>query len=139
MIYPLFLALVVAAPALKDKPRPAAASVVGEWAIESAVVGGSTQNDIPNRWVFHADGTRQILNGDKTIASGTYAIDPKADPASIDLDPGAASGVYPCIYRLDGDTLTVNVGWQKSDRPTKFESAPGSQCTLYVFKRVKKD
>lgn len=139
MLHTVLLALVVAAPVVKEKPKPPAASVVGEWAIESAVVGGNPSADNPNRWAFNADGSRTIRNGDQTLVQGTYAADLKANPPTLDLEPGAADGGYPCIFRLDGDVLTINVGWQKTDRPTAFESAVGSKCTLYVFKRVKKD
>jgi uncharacterized protein (TIGR03067 family) len=134
----LAAALTVAAPALKEKPKPPV-SLVGEWVIESAVVGGRPSTGGHNRWVFNPDGTRAIFDTTKEIASGTYTTDPKANPATVDLDPGSASGVYPCIYRIDGDTLTINVGWQKSERPTAFESPAGSMCTLYVMKRLKKE
>ncbi|HVK12692.1 MAG TPA: TIGR03067 domain-containing protein [Gemmataceae bacterium] len=128
----------VAAPALKDREKPAP-SLVGEWVIESSVVGGRPSKANRNRWVFRADGTRAIFDTTKELARGTYATDPKANPATLDLDPGPADGVYPCIYRLDGDTLTLNVGWQKSERPAAFESPAGSMCTLYVMNRKKED
>ena len=137
MLPTVFLALVVAAPAVKDKPKPAVATIVGEWIIETAVVAGAPSPGNTNRWVFAADGTRAIYDGNRELVSGTYTTDPKANPPTLDLDPGGADGVYPCIFRIEGDTMTLNVGWQKSERPTAFESPPGSMCTLYVMKRVK--
>ena len=133
----LTAALALAAPAVKDKAKPPA-TLVGEWVVESCVVAGAPSDANRNRWVFAADGSRAILNGDKELARGSYATDPKA-PLNLDLDPGGAGGSYPCIYRIEGDTLTLNVGWQKSERPAAFESAAGSMCTLYVMKRVKKE
>jgi uncharacterized protein (TIGR03067 family) len=132
-------ALTLGAPALKDKTPPAP-SLVGEWVIEQATVGGQGPgvNPNPNRWVFRADGTHSILDsGGKSLSEGLYQAEPKA--GSIDLDSSGMPPAVPylCIYKMDGDTLVLNVGWQKAPRPVAFESPMGSQCTLYVMKRVK--
>lgn len=134
----LGLVVGIGAPALKDKEAPA--SLVGEWAIEAATVSGkpSPPGGNPNRWVFRADGTRGIFGPDgKELAGGTYTTDSKA--GTLDLDSTGATGEAPylCRYRLDGDTLTLNVGWQKAPRPDALESPPASKCTLYVMRRVK--
>jgi hypothetical protein len=134
----LLLAVALAAPALKEKETPP--SLVGEWVIEAATVGGksSPPGGNPNRWVFRADGSRAIFGPDgKELVGGNYTTDPKA--GTLDLDStGAAIGLpYLCRYRLDGETLTLNVGWQKAGRPAALESPPDSRCTLYVMKRVK--
>jgi hypothetical protein len=55
----------------------------------------------------------------------------------LDLDRSAGGAGYLCIYKIEGDTMTLNVGWPRTDRPTDFSSPAGSQCTLYVFRRVK--
>ena len=134
----LITALALGAPALKDK-TPAGPSLVGEWVIEQATVGGQGPgaNPNPNRWVFSADGTRAIFDSDgKSLVGGSYQADPKV--GFLDLDSGMPpESRYLCLYKLDGDTLTLNVGWQKAPRPTEFESPMGSQCTLYVMRRVK--
>jgi uncharacterized protein (TIGR03067 family) len=131
------LAVVVAAPALKDKEKPPA--LVGEWEIVEFTVGGkpSGPDRTPNHWVFRADGSRAIHDqGGKQLVDGTYTADPKT--GNLDFDSGSAiNGQYLCLYKLDGDTLTLNVGWNKAPRPTAFESPVGSQCTLYTMKRVK--
>jgi len=131
------LALGVGAPALKEKEKPA--SLVGEWEITECVVGGNPSAANTNRWVFLADGSRVIIGSEgKTLVSGQYTADPKT--GAMDLDPGRpVESTYLCLYKLDRDTLTLNVGWQKAPRPTAFESPAGSQCTLYVMKRVKKE
>jgi uncharacterized protein (TIGR03067 family) len=137
-MFTTLLALTLAAPALKDKSPPAP-SLVGEWVIEQATVGGQGPgaNPNPNRWVFRADGTRTILNSAGTkLVDGHYTADPKT--GAVDFDSGMPpASQYLCLYKLEGDTLTLNVGWQKAPRPTEFESPIGSQCTLYVMKRVK--
>ena len=133
----LGVALGLGAPALKEKDRPP--SLVGEWVIEESTVGGkpSPPGANPNRWVFQADGSRRIVGPDgRELAGGQYTNDPKA--GTLDLDgKQPIDAQYLCLYKLDGDTLTLNVGWQKAGRPAAFESVLGSQCTLYVMKRVK--
>ena len=135
----LGLALGVGAPALKEKDRPA--TLAGEWVIVEAVVGGrpSPPGAAPNRWVFNADGSRAIRAADgKELAGGSYTTDTKAGTLDL-LSTGAPDAPYLCRYKVDGDTLTLNVGWQKAPRPEAFASPADSQCTLYVMTRVKKD
>jgi uncharacterized protein (TIGR03067 family) len=131
----LLAALTLGAPALKDKTPPA--SLVGEWVIEEATVSGRPAgNENPNRWVFGSDGSQMILGpSGNRLAEGGYTADRKT--GALDIDRNKPGDHYLCLYKIVGDTLTVNVGWQKAPRPTEFESPVGSQCTLYVMKRVK--
>ena len=134
----LGLAAGVGAPALKDKEKTP--TLVGEWTIEEATVGGkpSPPGTNPNRWVFRADGTRAIFGPDgKELVGGNYTTDLKG--GTLDLDStGAKDGMpYLCRFKVDGDTLTLNVGWQMAPRPPGFESPLDSKCTLYVMKRIK--
>jgi uncharacterized protein (TIGR03067 family) len=136
-VFTLVLALTLGAPALKEKDK--APTIVGEWVIEQATVGGkpSPPGDSPNRWAFNADGQRFIrAPGGKILAEGRYTSDAKTGTLDLDGDKQAAD-VYACLFKIDGDTLTLNVGWQKSLRPTNFECPAGSQSTLYIMKRVK--
>jgi uncharacterized protein (TIGR03067 family) len=133
----LILAFVIGAPALKDKEKTP--TIVGEWVIEQATVGGqpSPPGDRPNRWTFNADGQRFITGpGGQILAEGRYTTDSKTGTIDLDGDKPIDQG-YPCRYKIEGDTLTLNVGWQKSPRPMNFECPMGSQSTLYVMKRVK--
>ena len=138
----LGLALAVGAPALKEKDRPA--TLAGEWEVVERTVGGkpTPPGTTPNRWVFNPDGSRSIIGAKgNQLISGTYTSDPKA--GTLDLlstgAPGALEVPYLCRFTVDGDTLTLAVGWQTEPRPEALESSPGSKCTLYVMKRVKKD
>jgi|SRR5688572_22193665 len=135
----LGLALALGAPALKEKDRPA--PLAGEWVIVEATVGGkpSPQGSTPNRWIFNADGSRSIRGaGGKELAGGNYTTDPKAGTLDL-MSTGPPEAPYLCRYKVNGDTLTLNVGWQKAPRPEAFESPADSQCTLYVMRRVKPD
>jgi hypothetical protein len=130
------LALTVGAPALKEKESPP--SPIGEWVIEQTTMAGKPLPPVidPNHWVFRSDGSRAILGSDgKEVVGGDYTIDLKAGTLDIDSTGGAVGKQYLCRFKVDGDTLTLNVGWQKAPRPASLE--PGSQCTLYVMKRVK--
>ena len=140
MLPTVFLALAVAAPALKDKPKPPAPSIVGTWVKETAVYEGKLRppEPDPERWTFSADGSRTAGPGDTVSRRGTYVIDAKASPQALDLTALPAAR-HLCIFRIDGDTLTLNVGWDQADRPTAFECSAGSRCTLYTFKRVPTD
>jgi len=139
MLPTVFLALVVAAPALKEKARPAP-SLVGSWVVETMVFAGQPR-PVPNpeTWIFYPDGSRTAGQGDTVARRGTFVVDPRANPVAVDLTADPGNFRHRCIYRIDGDTLTLNVGWNNDDRPAAFESAAGSRCTLYTFKRVRPD
>jgi hypothetical protein len=129
------LALVLGAPALKEKESPP--SPVGEWVIEQRTVGGEPAPSGKSRWVFRADGSQAMFgaaNG-KELVSGNYTIDPRAGTLDYDWtgEPGGEHRL--CRFKVDGDTLTLNVAWQKATRPASLES--GSRCTLYVMTWVK--
>jgi uncharacterized protein (TIGR03067 family) len=141
MLPTVFLALAVAAPALKDKPKPAPPSIVGTWVVETMVVGGQPRVLGADRehWVFNADGSRTAGPGDTVTRRGTYTIiDPKATPLALDLT-AQPSALHLCIFRIDGDTLTLNLGNVGDARPTTFESPAGTKHVLRVFKRVRTD
>src|SRR3954451_4894138 len=124
----LGVALGLGAPALKEKEKPP--SLVGEWVIQECTVGGkpSPPGSNPNRWVFNTDGTRKIVGPDgKDLVGGQYANDPQV--GTLDLDSNQPiDAQYLCLFKVEGDTLTLNVGWQKAGRPAAFESPLGSQC-----------
>ena len=134
----LLLAIALGAPALKEKPRET--TIVGEWEAQEIVVSGRPRKTRveDTTWVFHADGSREIRRDGKVAFSGKFTVDAKSSPATLDLDAKAnGEAVYLCIYKVDSDTMTLNVGWQKAPQPSEFTSPDGSQYTLYVFKRVK--
>jgi uncharacterized protein (TIGR03067 family) len=95
------------------------------------------------RFTFAEDGKVTVQNDKSDPETGTYKIDGKKDPAEIDLlmevekNKPATLG----LYKVDGDTLTLCFQFtlgDKAERPTKIESAAGSNIMLMTFKRVKK-
>jgi hypothetical protein len=137
----LGLALTVGAPAIKEKEKPPA--IAGEWEVKEFTTGGQPPQITPpgrqpRRWVFRADGTRVVIFPDgREAAQGKYSIDSKASTMDFEQPLEAGGDIYPCRFKLDGDTLIVNVGWPEGGRPAGLESPRGSKCTLYVMKRVK--
>jgi uncharacterized protein (TIGR03067 family) len=142
----LGLAVAVGAPALKDKDK--APAIVGEWVVESvanngapAGVGGGLRYTFTadGEWLIHREGKELPLVG----ATRGYTVDPKPNPPAVDLVTSRAAGGESRllgIFKVEGDTLTIcGTRAKGGDRPTKFDAPEGSNLTVYVLKRVKKD
>jgi uncharacterized protein (TIGR03067 family) len=141
----LAITLVVAAPALKDKPK-ADNDIVGEWVMESMTSGGRVRpnanpNPTPQRYIFTADGKWSVIRGELTLGDGIrgFFTDPKKNPPTIDLimdvteqEPTIRAG----IYKIDGNILTLCLA-RDTERPTAFEAKARPRTTLYTFKRAK--
>ena len=136
----LVAALALGAPALKDPPKKQA-SILGEWVADQCTVGGKPipLDGTAIGWTFSADGAVALVNNGRTLDTHHFLADTKASPATVDLNSQKAQECYLCTFKVEGDTLTLNVGWIGAGRPTAFECPAGSKCTLYVLKRVKKD
>jgi uncharacterized protein (TIGR03067 family) len=138
----LCIALASGAPGLKDAPRKDG-SIIGEWLAEQITLNGKPSEKAKGdrlMWVFGGDGTLTVSNDGKTLMSFEFTADGKSTPATLDMKgvTGLTAGSNnQCIYKIEGDKLTLNARWSTFDRPTKFESTVDSKCNLYVFKRVK--
>jgi uncharacterized protein (TIGR03067 family) len=114
----------------------------GDWVAVSGETGGRPL--LPKE----VEQIKMTIKEDKWISAGivkgTYALtlDPTADPKHLEMKgtEGPLKGtVSLCIYKLDGDTLTVCTGTSKT-RPKDFVSKGNQQLEsfhLFVFKRVK--
>jgi uncharacterized protein (TIGR03067 family) len=136
------LALAVAAPAPKTASKDEPPSLHGEWVLESAVRGGMNDKPPDGAGVtFTADGKARFREGRRDkVEEGTYTVDPKKNPAQIDIVPPANEKVPTVlgIYKIEKDTLTLCLVLG-GERPKKFESPAGSEVMLMTLKRVKKD
>jgi uncharacterized protein (TIGR03067 family) len=88
------------------------------------------------------DGNKYAFEAGPETEKGTFKIDPKAKPATIDLmiTEGRGKGKTQLgIYQLDGDTLKICMADEGAkDRPTKFASAKGeAEMVLFTLKRKK--
>jgi uncharacterized protein (TIGR03067 family) len=137
------LALSVGAPAVKDPPKKEA-TIIGQWVGEKAVAGGMNL-PVPDGGIiftFAPDGLLTVTQGGRGKPdAGSYTVDPKKNPAEIDLVPAAdkKEAVLQGIYKLDGDTLTLcfRRGAPGAERPKAFESPAGSDVIVMTLKRKK--
>jgi uncharacterized protein (TIGR03067 family) len=116
----LLAGFAVAAPVPKAaKKKDDATQIVGTW--KPAADAGCW-------YQFNADGTMQTWHG---LGKGspldwTWTLDPTATPKRMKLTRAVGSGVYDCIYELDGDGLKIAFVLGAKD-PQKVEAAPGLQ------------
>ena len=137
----LFAALVVGAPAPKDKPNTAE-ELYGLWELErseSGVEVKARQREGPLRYKYNKDGTWVVLEGDKEVVGPRqFKMDTKASPATIDSNVSAPGGeVVFGIYKIEGDKLTICKARPNQERPTEFAAPTGSTNYLMIFRRVK--
>ena len=134
------LALTIGAPALKPAPKaPEPPSLVGEWAVESWVADGQPEPCAGRTLTFVKDGAFVAQDNGEHMGAGTYTCDPKADPATVDMDEDGVTTPCKGIWKLERDTLTLCVsGDAKAGRPTAFAAPAGSERVLVTLKRVPK-
>jgi uncharacterized protein (TIGR03067 family) len=132
-----------AAPVPKADPvQEAKQNFQGEWKLTWILKEGRpvTKEELMNaKGVVKGDRMTVTLGDDSE--TGTFTLDPKADPAALDftLDgEDRAPVVVKGIYRLDKDKLTLCFASPGEDRPKEFASPGGSHTVLIVLERAKK-
>lgn len=135
------MALFVGAPMPKGPPkRPDPPALVGAWECTGITDSGRVNTaDVEARIEieFTADGKIRLTKRGKLEPDGTYAADPKAEPATMDftLEPGG--GLLRGIYKVDGDTLTICCeDADRGRRPTRFAAPAGTKLMLLTFTRI---
>jgi uncharacterized protein (TIGR03067 family) len=145
---PLGLALVVAAPNLKEPPKKAP-EIVGQWVLEKMNLGGKEAGRAAIEMVyeFTADGQWLIRREGVAMKSAPREVkyDAKASPPTIDViysqaaaGKGGPSRNMLGIYKVDGDSLTICFSGPDGERPTTFDSPDGSRVMMMTLKRAKK-
>src|SRR5262245_52802867 len=118
----------------------------GKWRADKVVVDGQ-ETTIPAAAELAMEfvGRKFTIGKDKRDVAEITALDPSADPKSLDFKALLPTGelregvIYEAIYKLDGDTLilAVHVGEGKK-RPTKFEAPKDGKVVLMTFQREKR-
>jgi uncharacterized protein (TIGR03067 family) len=126
-----------------------AAALQGTWKVEAHDIRGQPASKKflaqGHQWVFAKDGGITMKDKDGVGGKGTFRLDPKKDPKTLDitLEPGLPPGprakvpekeVLKCIYALDGDALKVCYGLSDA-RPSGFESRAEPATGLVVLRR----
>jgi uncharacterized protein (TIGR03067 family) len=94
---------------------------------------------IDSKWTFDGESLKASVNGlDYTCK---VKVDPKAKPATLDLiideGPEDAKGkTSKCIYKLDGEKLTLCVSLPGKDRPKDFAQVE-DESYLFTLKKQK--
>jgi RNA polymerase sigma factor (sigma-70 family) len=74
----------------------------------------------------------------RVFRQATYTIDPTRNPKWMDLMSQGDIPAHQCqaIYRIEGDQLTLCHTRPGGERPTRFESQPGSGVILTLWRRA---
>jgi len=137
----------IGAPGKESAPMNDRDKLQGTWLTVSLVNDGKTlvdektpPKDGPTTKLAYDGNKWMVRVGDKTVASGTFRIDPKKTPKEIDIldesgmnDDKTTLG----IYELDGDTYRYCLAPAGKPRPTEFASKEGSGHSLGVSQRQK--
>jgi uncharacterized protein (TIGR03067 family) len=122
------------APADDDKPSAEALkSLKGTWV-------AAEDDGIDSKWTFDGETLKASVNGIEYTCK--IKLDPKAKPHAtadfvIDEGPEEAKGqTAKCLYKIDGDKLTLCVSMPGQDRPKEFEQAEG-ETFLFKLKKEK--
>ena len=136
------LTLVASAPALKGPVKGEAPPIEGTWQLVEWVQGGTPVGFWAGMTVeFRPDGKRICKEGPDSFDERAYKVIPKTDPPAIDLIRPADAPqptIYPCVYKIDGETLIISVGDPGGERPTAFENGKAGVRMVMTYKRVKK-
>jgi uncharacterized protein (TIGR03067 family) len=113
----------------------------GKWEIVSIELGGKPvdRNKLgPSDHIVFSGKRMSIVTKAVTLDT-TVALDLTKDPKWMDITSSDAIKMWPGIYELKGDTLTVAMaGETEGQRPTEFKTKQGGNDVVYVYKRAKK-
>jgi uncharacterized protein (TIGR03067 family) len=117
----------------------------GTWLTVSLVSNGKTVVDEnlppkpgPITKVVYEGSKWRVTVGEKTVATGTWKIDPAKNPKEIDImdESGMINDKTKlAIYELEGDTFKYCIGLAGKPRPTEFSAKEGSDTALIVSRR----
>jgi uncharacterized protein (TIGR03067 family) len=129
--------LVVAAPALKEQPKPKAPVgrfMIVRWEVDGVVVN---RPDLANYVMRHETSSVTLeLNG-RDVKSEMVTFSHAGGVGHADFRTDESSPVKKAIWKLEGDILTACESEPGGERPMDFTAPKGSKRTLWVLKRIK--
>lgn len=141
----LTLAIPAAADDKKDEKKVTATPLEGSWKVVEASVDGKPEakEKLPNMVFTFEGGKLTIAEGDRKPTAGSFTVDPKQDPAHLNMippkdDKGPSKGDKVAgIYRLDKDGK-LTLAFSKGKDATRPKSFDGKDAVLLVLEKVKK-
>jgi uncharacterized protein (TIGR03067 family) len=114
--------------------------LAGSWKPTAADLGGNKIDAmVLEKASFTVEGEKYSVSVNDFTEKGTFKLDPKKEPRQLDFFPteGNNNGkTFLCVYKIDGDVLTICYSLDGSTRPENFE--PLSNTLLLVkYERVK--
>ena len=134
LIVALALGSVVAAP-VPSRRHPEAKQVQGRWIVVKRIAQGQVfeKEDLTTlSWFIKGD--RMVITRNSGDAFMDFALDPKTDPAGIDLtsfDSNERPIPLKGIYKLEKDKLTIC--WAYGERPARSSSPPKTRVPSSSF------
>jgi uncharacterized protein (TIGR03067 family) len=132
-----------AAPPSDPKKSEATASddqkaIQGVWYVEAIDFDGKVRGDDPRYKGATAEFTKDkvVTTDNKEKLESEYTLNPSTDPKKIDIiqkHQFMEDHIWPGIYRLEEDSLTLCVTDAGTDRPADFK--PGKGRLIMVHKR----
>jgi uncharacterized protein (TIGR03067 family) len=114
--------------------------LAGTWKPTAADLGGNKIDAmVLEKASFLVEGENYTITVNDFVEKGSLKLDPKKEPKALDFFPtqGNNNGkTFLCVYKIDGDTLTICYSLDGTTRPENFE--PLSNTLLLVkYERVK--
>jgi RNA polymerase sigma factor (sigma-70 family) len=122
-------------------------NILGEWKVTTVKMNGQDapgeEGEALKNSIVEFKPDKVIIKRKDGDRESTYKLDPTTKPKTIEIVhmvQGGGEEKMRCIYKLEGDTLTIcgKHSGGGDDLPTEFESKEGSGTVLMVLKREKK-
>jgi uncharacterized protein (TIGR03067 family) len=116
----------------------------GQWSLAIAERDGKPAGDELKGLklvVLIAGDEYRVLANDKVVGGGTFKIDARKTPHTIDtrITEGPNKGVMEKgIYEIEGDKMIAVFAKPGKERPTEFKTKEGSEQSILRYERIKK-
>ncbi len=115
-------------------------SFEGTWVVQALTFDGEMfpDKEFANVKLVLKENTFKAYKGPAVISQGTFKVDPKKKPKTLDVFGESEGKKYKllAIYKMEDDTLTVCSAEPGAKmRPEDFTSPKGSKRELTVYKR----